>query len=104
MPASLLATKLHFPQVRSDLAPRPRLIGILEKGFRGPLTLIAAPTGSGKTTLLGEWRVNSRSDDPVAWLSLDSADNDPLRFFIFVWQSYAIYRCQKLGVLMLIKT
>lgn len=37
----LLATKLHFPQVRSNLVARPRLMAILEKGLYGPLMLWA---------------------------------------------------------------
>lgn len=87
MSVSLLATKLHLPQVRSNLVPRPRLMQILEKGLRGPLTLISAPAGSGKTTLMGEWRENSDYKIPVAWLSLDSADNDPLRFLTYLTAS-----------------
>ena len=51
MPASLLATKLHFPQSRSNLMARPRLVRILEKGLHGPLTLISAPAGSGNGKL-----------------------------------------------------
>jgi hypothetical protein len=87
MSVSLLATKLHFPQVRSNLVPRPRLMTILEKGLRGPLTLISAPAGSGKTTLTGEWRETAMNQIPVAWLSLDSADNDPLRFLTYLTAS-----------------
>jgi len=87
MPASLFSTKLHFPQVRPNLVPRPRLLEILEKGLRGPLTLISAPAGSGKTTLTAEWRAHSGSRIPIAWLSLDSADNDPLRFLTYLTAS-----------------
>jgi LuxR family maltose regulon positive regulatory protein len=87
MPASLLATKLHFPQVRSNSVPRPRLIKILERGLQGPLTLISAPAGSGKTTLMGEWRARPECKIPIVWLSLDSADNDPLRFLTYLTAS-----------------
>lgn len=79
-----LATKLHFPQVRPNLVSRPRLVAILEKGLSGSLTLISAQAGSGKTTIMGDWRVNAKSRVPVAWLSLDSADNDPLRFLTYL--------------------
>jgi len=45
------------------------------------LSIIRGPAGSGKTTLLGQWRaVCQDMDRPVAWLTLDSADCDPLRF------------------------
>lgn len=80
MSVSLLATKLHFPQARSNLVSRPRLLGILKIGLRGPLTLLSAPAGSGKTTLMTEWCVKPGNKTPVAWLSLDSAENEPLRF------------------------
>jgi len=84
MSISLLATKLHFPQARSNLVLRPRLVTVLEKGLHGPLTLISAPAGSGKTTLMGEWRESEENKTPIAWLSLDSADNDPLRFLTYL--------------------
>jgi LuxR family maltose regulon positive regulatory protein len=88
MSVSLLTTKLHFPQVRSDLVPRPRLVAVLEKGLQGPLTLISAPAGSGKTTLMGEWRETAKNQIPVAWLSLDSTDNAPLRFLTYLTASH----------------
>ncbi|MEA3408667.1 MAG: hypothetical protein U9R48_11445 [Chloroflexota bacterium] len=45
------------------------------------LLLLSAPAGFGKTTLLGEWI--STCDVPVAWLSLDADDNDPVRFLSY---------------------
>ncbi|HEX2910018.1 MAG TPA: LuxR C-terminal-related transcriptional regulator [Chloroflexia bacterium] len=79
----ILCTKLYFPQVRSQLVLRPRLVAQLEQGLTRRLTLISASAGYGKTTLLSEWRM-SRPDEPVAWLSLDSGDNDPARFLAYV--------------------
>ncbi|HEX6736733.1 MAG TPA: tetratricopeptide repeat protein, partial [Vicinamibacteria bacterium] len=77
----LLRTKLYIPPPRPDLVPRPRLLGRLEAGLRGRLTLLAAPAGSGKTTLLSAWRAQpSGSAVPLAWVSLDAGDNDPVRF------------------------
>jgi LuxR family maltose regulon positive regulatory protein len=46
------------------------------------LTLITAPAGFGKTTLLSEWVTGL--DCPVAWLSLDESDNDPLRVSAYI--------------------
>ena len=40
--------------------------------------MVAAPAGSGKTTLISDWV--SGLDRPAAWLSLDEADNDAVRW------------------------
>ncbi|MEQ8673765.1 MAG: LuxR C-terminal-related transcriptional regulator [Aggregatilineales bacterium] len=50
----------------------------IERGAR--LTLLSAQAGSGKTSLLVEWAAHVQH--PVAWVSLDSTDNDA----IYVWQ------------------
>ena len=48
----------------------------------GPLLLISAPAGYGKTTLLVQ--ALSQRGGAVAWVTVDSADNDPLRFWTHV--------------------
>lgn len=74
----LLATKLFVPVTRAACVPRPRLQALLDRGARGPLTLLSAPAGSGKTTLVANWlRGAERS---AAWFSLDERDNDLARF------------------------
>jgi LuxR family maltose regulon positive regulatory protein len=45
------------------------------------VTLVAAAPGSGKTSLLSEWHADPRETRPFAWISLDSADNDLVRFW-----------------------
>ena len=78
-PDVLLATKLHVPRPRPGFVPRPRLAEALGEGLARRLILVCAPAGSGKTALLADW---ARSGNrPVAWLSLDAADNDPVRFW-----------------------
>jgi len=81
----LLTTKLYIPPARPDLAPRPRLTRRLNEGIERRLTLISAPAGFGKTTLLSAWHaVPPGSEWPLAWVSLDKDDNDPVRFLNYV--------------------
>ena len=84
MTDALLKTKLHIPNLRPSLVPRPRLIEKLNQGLQtgGRLTLISASAGFGKTTVLSEWITSCRK--PVAWLSLDERDSDPLRFIAYL--------------------
>jgi LuxR family maltose regulon positive regulatory protein len=58
---------------------RPRLTRRLDEGLRNGhrLFLVVAPAGYGKTTLAAEWLDKTSTS---AWLWLDEADNDPLRF------------------------
>ena len=75
----LLATKLHLPRTRPGFVARPRLADRLAPAHGGEVTLVCAPAGFGKTALLADWARRDRR--PVAWLSLDEADNDPTRFW-----------------------
>src|SRR5918997_4377290 len=78
----LLKAKLYVPRGRADAVPRPRLYERLEEGARHELTVVSAPAGFGKTTLLADW--SWRSELPVAWVSLDERDDDPVRFFLYL--------------------
>jgi LuxR family maltose regulon positive regulatory protein len=84
MLSTLLATKLHRPRPTPNLVARPRLTQRLDEGLRNGhrLFLVVAPAGYGKTTLVTDWL--GKTGIPSAWLSLDEADNDPLRFFTYV--------------------
>ncbi len=75
----LLSTKLHMPGPRAGLVARPRLATRLEEGAGSGLVLVVAPAGYGKTVLLAEWARTTRH--PIGWLSLDTGDNDPARFW-----------------------
>jgi LuxR family maltose regulon positive regulatory protein len=84
MTTPLLATKLYFPPARPNLVTRPRLVARLQDGLQGPLTLLSAPAGSGKTMLLSEWRLGPGAGVPVAWLTLDPGDNNPVLFLQYL--------------------
>jgi hypothetical protein len=76
---ALLATKLHVPRPQPGFVPRPRLVEALGEGLARGLVVVCAPAGFGKTALLADWAESARR--AVAWLSLDTADNDPARFW-----------------------
>jgi len=80
----LLATKLFIPprRPRDSVVERSRLIDRLMAINGQRLTLISAPAGFGKTTLLSEWI--PYCEHCVPWLSLDTNDNDPARFWMYV--------------------
>src|SRR6266516_4550891 len=78
----LLATKLHVPRPQPGFVPRMRLVEALDEGLARRLILVCAPAGFGKTTLLADW--TRRGQRQVAWLSLDGADNDPVRLWRYV--------------------
>jgi LuxR family maltose regulon positive regulatory protein len=75
-------TKLYLPEVRQTLVDRPVLVDQLKDGLRGKLTLVSAPAGFGKTSLVAAWR--KECEIPLAWVSLDEEDNDPLRFLDYL--------------------
>lgn len=80
--AVLLATKLHVPAMGAQLVHRAALLDALSAGRTRKLTLLSAPAGWGKTTLLAQWAMGG--DGRFAWLSLDSSDNDPVWFWMYV--------------------
>jgi len=82
MATSILATKLFVPPQRPTAVSREHLMGRLDAGVRGKLTLVSAPAGFGKTTLVSEWLADSAYQH--AWLSLDASDRDPSRFLVYV--------------------
>jgi LuxR family maltose regulon positive regulatory protein len=82
MATPILATKLFIPPPRPKTVLRPRLLEQLKDVLNRKLTLISAPAGFGKSTLLSEWAAGC--EPPIAWLSLDEGDHDPLRFISYL--------------------
>src|SRR5258708_7443967 len=98
MSIPVLTTKLSIPPKRSDWVQRTRLIDRLDLGLQRKLILVSAPAGFGKTTLIASWlhsqrerqQPSSSAAPNIAWLSLEDADNDIVRFlthFIAAWQT-----------------
>ena len=76
----LAEAKLAAPRQRHGIVPRPRLIQALDAG--AAFTLVAAPAGYGKTTTVRAWY--DGSDSALAWVTLDTGDNDPARFWTYL--------------------
>src|SRR5262249_16213294 len=91
------STKLRIPAPPANLLERPRLTQLLRRPLQDApaamssshrhaqalLTLITAPAGYGKTTLLAAWPHHA-GDLDVAWLSLESEDNDIQQFWHYL--------------------
>jgi LuxR family transcriptional regulator, maltose regulon positive regulatory protein len=79
----LVVTKLCQPVLRPVLVPRERPLTILRSGEGCTLTLVDAPAGSGKTTALAQWLAADADRFSASWFSVDSSDNDPVRFWTY---------------------
>jgi len=79
---SVITTKLFRPDLRHQTVRRERLHDLLRQGNVLPLTLVVAPAGWGKSTLVADWLARDRI--AVGWVSLDSGDDDPKRFWRYL--------------------
>ena len=91
----ILTTKLYSSLNRTNLVSRPRLGQRLDEGVisGSKLILVSAPAGFGKSTLISYWLQAQKQSADIsaaasglksAWLSLDEADNDPMRFLTYM--------------------
>jgi LuxR family maltose regulon positive regulatory protein len=87
----LVVTKYTLPPPKPHQVVRHRLMKRLLAGLDRKLTLITAPAGFGKSTLALAFA--NAADRAVAWLSLDEADNDPMR-----WGAYLVAAVRHAGV------
>ena len=84
-PDTILKTKLFIPPLREGTISRPKLIELVNKNIKKKVMLVSAPAGFGKSTLLAEWVAQSKL--PVAWISLDQSENDPISFLTYLISS-----------------
>src|SRR5215213_9559670 len=74
-------TKYRPPTSARVLVQRTRLIDMLRAGGRRRLIVIHGPAGFGKTTLAAQWRtVLAEEEVGIAWLTIDSDDNNIVWF------------------------
>ncbi|GCE19178.1 AAA family ATPase [Dictyobacter kobayashii] len=79
----IITTKLTIPpHYLKKIIPRTHVYAAMEADLQRPLILITAPAGFGKTTLVSEW-IRQRQL-ATAWVSLEPADNDTLRFWCYI--------------------
>ncbi|HET7667130.1 MAG TPA: protein kinase [Mycobacterium sp.] len=86
-------TRFHPPSPSRPLIERDRLIESLRGGAGRRLTLIHGPAGYGKTTLAGQWSsVLTRQGAAVAWLSVDTDDNNVVWFLTHLIEAIRLVR------------
>jgi LuxR family transcriptional regulator, maltose regulon positive regulatory protein len=82
VPAGVIETKLVPPPVRPGTVARGELLDRLIGATASSVVAIFAPAGYGKTTLLAQ--SIAREQRPVAWVSVDEGDNDPVVLLLHV--------------------
>ena len=78
----LAEAKLSPPRQRRGILDRRHVCRILDASDDAELTLVAAPAGYGKTTAISAWCAGRAA--PLAWVTLDAGDNDPLRLWTYI--------------------
>ena len=86
MTTILLSAKTKLPHPLLDSVKRTRLHDIFHTQRVKKVTILRAPAGYGKTTLISQW-FKTLEHDQVAYLSIDPSDNDPSRFWAYVFHA-----------------
>jgi DNA-binding CsgD family transcriptional regulator len=81
-------TKFFGPRVDSGhTIARPRLLDLAGRVGDSAVLAVMAPGGFGKSVFLAQWA--EAQSVPVAWVNLEPADTDPVRFWSAVLASFA---------------
>ena len=87
-----LATKVVPPRCQG-LIERPRLLALTAQLSEKRLAVVKAPAGFGKTSLVATWLQRlQQSENALAWLTIDSEDDEPPAFLFYV--SHALQRAR----------
>jgi LuxR family transcriptional regulator, maltose regulon positive regulatory protein len=76
----VIEPKLMLPRVHAGMLRRTRLLEMLDDHGASVLTVLDAGVGYGKTTLVRSWCIER--SEPVIWMTLDPADDDPVRLWM----------------------
>lgn len=80
-----LATKVVPPRIAAGQIDRPRLLSLVGQVQNIQVSVIKASAGFGKTSLAASWaEALRRNGNLIAWLTLDSDDSEPARFFFYI--------------------
>ena len=75
----MIEPKLMPPRVHPGMLRRGRLLQMLDDDAGASFTVVNAAVGYGKTTLVRSWCIER--PEPVIWMTLDPADDDPVRLW-----------------------
>lgn len=94
---TVAAAKVRIPTPAPTVLVRSRLDTLLDAAVDGTdagpsVTVVCAPAGTGKTTMLATWarQRTDRAGAHVAWVSVDTEDNDPVLMWSAVVQALAV--------------
>jgi LuxR family transcriptional regulator, maltose regulon positive regulatory protein len=87
----VIEPKLMVPRIQPGMLRRDGLLQMIDGDHGAALVVVNSPVGYGKTTLLRSWCIERH--EPVIWLTLDAADDDPVR----LW-SHLVTGVERLGV------
>src|SRR5262245_5384584 len=78
----LIQSKLAAPRSQNGSISRARVLALFDVPENSTMAMVAAPPGYGKTTAARDWC--ALRDEPLAWVTLDEGDNDPVRLWTYV--------------------
>ena len=93
MGAPLVAALLTPPGTASTIVSRPRLVKLLDRAARAPITIVSGEAAAGKTSAVADWLNSMATDRPVGWMTVQPGLEDPVLF----WR-YFVAAVERLGV------
>jgi LuxR family maltose regulon positive regulatory protein len=81
---ALLEDKLRIPRPGLAVLARPRIAAHLDDAVARRVTLMTGPPGAGKTVAAALWAAARPASRRPGWLSIDTADTEPGRFWRYV--------------------